>query len=73
MPSYSTGFEVASTWNGRGSWKLVPSTVTCRSAIASSSADWVLGAVRLISSASRMPVNTGPARKTKADSTGSNT
>ena len=31
------------TWNGRGSGRLVPSTETCRSAIASSSADCVFG------------------------------
>ena len=37
-----------------------PSTVICRSAIASSSALWVRGIARLISSTSRMFVNAGP-------------
>ena len=62
MPSYSIGFAVAITWNGSGSANVVPSTVTCRSCIASSSADWVFGGVRLISSASSSPQNSGPAR-----------
>ena len=39
---------------------VVPSAVTWRSSIASSSADWVRGAARLISSARRMLQNTGP-------------
>jgi hypothetical protein len=43
-----------------------PSTVTCRSSIASSSAAWVFGGVRLISSASRMLVNTGPGRNSNS-------
>ena len=37
--------------------------VTCRSSIASSSEAWVLGGVRLISSASSRLVKTGPGRK----------
>ena len=37
--------------NGRGSGRSSPSTVTWRSSMASSSADWVLGVARLISSA----------------------
>src|SRR6266702_5657814 len=45
-----------------------PSTVTCRSSMASSSAAWVFGGVRLISSASRRLVNTGPSRKRKEPS-----
>ena len=40
-----------------------PSTETWRSSIASSSAAWVLGGVRLISSASSRFVKTGPSRK----------
>ncbi|OUD80733.1 hypothetical protein BC477_19790 [Clavibacter michiganensis subsp. michiganensis] len=68
MPSYSTGFWVAATRKGSGSAWLSPSTVTCRSSIASSSADCVLGGVRLISSASRMLVNTGPRRNENAPS-----
>lgn len=38
----------------------VPSTVTWRSSIASRREDWVLGGVRLISSARRRLVKTGP-------------
>ena len=40
-----------------------PRRVTCRSSIDSSSAAWVFGGVRLISSASSTLVNTGPGRK----------
>ena len=47
--------------NGSGSGLGSPSTLTCRSSIASSSAAWVFGGVRLISSASSRLVNTGPA------------
>jgi hypothetical protein len=36
--------------------------LTCRSCIASSIAAWVLGGVRLISSASSMLANSGPGR-----------
>ena len=63
MPSYSTGFMVAATMNGSGSRRGCPSTLTCRSSMASRSEACVLGGVRLISSASRMLVNTGPSRK----------
>jgi len=42
-----------------------PSTETWPSAITSSSADWVRGEARLISSASRIEVNTGPALNSK--------
>ena len=52
VPSCSIGFSVARTRNGDGSGRVTPSTVTCRSAIASSSADCVLGIARLISSTS---------------------
>ena len=48
----STGFWVAMTMNGRGTGWGVPSTVTRRSSMTSSSADWVFGDARLISSAS---------------------
>ena len=41
------------------------STETWPSAITSSSADWVRGEARLISSASRIEVNTGPSRNSK--------
>ena len=56
------GFWVAATRNGSGSGRGVPSTETCRSSIASSRAAWVLGGVRLISSASSRLVKTGPSR-----------
>ena len=62
MPSWSVGFWVASTMNGGVSWWVVPSTVTWRSAMASSRADWVLGEARLISSASTTLAKTGPGR-----------
>ena len=52
--------------NGAGSGCGLPSTLTCRSSIASSSADWVFGGVRLISSASSRLVKTGPWRKVKS-------
>ena len=51
MPSSSIGFWVATTRNGRGTGCEAVSTVTWRSAITSSSADWVFGVPRLISSA----------------------
>ena len=66
MPSCSTGFWVAITMNGLGSWWLVPSAETWRSSIASSSADCVFGEARLISSASTMLANSGPGWKTNA-------
>ena len=46
VPACSTGFCVATTKKGFGSACVVPSTVTEASAIASSSADWVLGLAR---------------------------
>src|SRR2546426_5176522 len=52
VPSNSTGFWVANTVNTGDSAWLVPSIVTVRSCIASSSAAWVLAGARLISSAS---------------------
>ena len=39
---------------------VTPAAVTCLSSIASNKADWVLGGVRLISSASKMLVKIGP-------------
>lgn len=60
VPSYSTGLAVAITRKGSASGRVSPSTVTCDSAIASSSAAWVFGGVRLISSASSRCVKTGP-------------
>ncbi len=60
VPSWSTGFWVAITMNGGASGCVMPSTVIWRSSIASSSADWVFGDARLISSASTMLANSGP-------------
>ena len=59
-PSNSIGFSVARTRNGCGSTSVCPSIVTCRSAIASSSADWVFGIARLISSRRTTLANSGP-------------
>ncbi len=64
VPSSSIGFCVAKTKNGSSREYVRPCTVTRCSCIASSSADCVLGGVRLISSASRMFVKTGPGAKT---------
>ena len=66
MPSYSIGFWVAATMNGSGSRRDAPSMLTVRSSIASSSAAWVFGGVRLISSASSRLVKIGPGRKLNA-------
>ena len=60
VPSYSIGFWVAITMNGRASGWVMPSTVTCTSCMHSSSADWVFGEARLISSTSTMFAKTGP-------------
>jgi hypothetical protein len=60
VPSWSVGFWVAITKNGRGSMRVSPSTVTCCSSIASSSALCVFGPARLISSASSTCAKTGP-------------
>ncbi len=58
------------TKNGSGSICVVRSAVTWFSSIASSSADWVLGLVRLISSASTMLANSGPGDQKKRSSLG---
>ena len=68
MPSYSIGFCVARTRNGGSSACVVPSIETCRSCIASSSAAWVFGGARLISSARRTFAKTGPGRNSKVAS-----
>ena len=73
MPSSSTGFWVATTKNASESGWRSPSSVTWRSSIASSSAAWVLGGVRLISSASRKSVNTGPRERWNVPVRGSST
>ncbi len=62
VPSYSTGFCVASTRNGSGSGCAAPSSVTCRSCIASSSADCVFAGARFTSSASTTLPKIGPRR-----------
>ena len=64
--SDSTGFWVASTRKGSGRGKRSPSMEICRSSMASSRADWVRGMARLISSASRRLVITGPCRSSKS-------
>ena len=65
MPSYSIGFWVASTRNGRASSWVWTSTVTLRSCMHSSRPDCVFGEARLISSTSTMFANTGPGRNSK--------
>src|SRR3546814_6838537 len=63
--SCSSGFCVASTWKGVGSTCDWPDTVTRRSCIACSRADWVRGLARLISSAIRSWQNTGPGMRSE--------
>ncbi len=59
------GFWVAMTMKGDGSGMVSPSSVTWRWDMASSSADWVLGEARLISSARTMLAKMGPRRSSK--------
>src|SRR5712691_1267510 len=66
VPSSSMGFCVASTRNGRGSGRVSPSTLTWRSSMHSSSADWVRGVARLISSASTTWAKIGPGRNSNS-------
>src|SRR5215207_6820467 len=66
VPSYSIGFWVAITMNGRGSTCVTPSIVTWFSCIDSSSAACVFGEARLISSTSRRFVKTGPGRNSNS-------
>ncbi len=66
QPIVSTGFCVAMTKNGASRTRVFPSTVTCPSAMHSSRLDCVLGVARLISSASRTFVKTGPSLNVKA-------
>ncbi len=65
VPSYSTGFCVATTRNGRASSCVCLSTVTWRSCMHSSRPDCVLGEARLTSSTSTTLANTGPGRNSK--------
>ena len=60
MPACSIGFWVAITMNGEPTGCATPSTVTRDSSITSSSADWVFGEARLISSASTIVAKIGP-------------
>ena len=66
VPSYSIGFWVAITRNGSGIWWLIPSIVAWRSSMHSSSADWVLGVARLISSARTTWLMIGPGRNSNS-------
>ena len=68
VPSCSIGFCVASTKNGWGSRCDSPPIVTCRSCIASSSADCTFAGARLISSARITFANSGPRRTWKSAS-----
>src|SRR5256885_5247760 len=68
VPWNSAGFCVATTKNGRSSVRVVPSTVTWPSPIASSSADCVRGVARLTSSASTILAKIGPATNSKVTS-----
>ncbi len=62
VPTVSNGFCVATRKKGCGRSRDTPSTVTWRSSIASSSADWVRGVARLSSSTSTTCANNGPGR-----------
>src|SRR5437879_3275287 len=66
VPSYSIGFCVAITMKGRPSSYVSPSTVTCCSCMHSSSAAWVFGEARLISSARSRFAKTGPGRNSNS-------
>ncbi len=66
VPSCSTGFCVAMTKKGLGSWCVSPSTVTCPSSIASRRAACVFGGARLISSARTTLAKMGPRSNTKS-------
>ena len=66
VPAKSCGFCVAMTKNGSGSGMVCPSSETWPSFIASSSADWVRGLARLISSARSMFAKIGPWRRTNS-------
>ena len=66
VPSYSIGFCVAKTKKGRAMACVTPSTVTWRSSIASSKADWVFGVARLISSVRTICAIIGPARNSNS-------
>ncbi len=65
---HSIGFWVANTVKVSGSWCEIPSTVTRRSCMASSSAACVLAGARLISSPRMRSPKMGPGRKVKLGS-----
>ena len=65
-PRTRSGSRSRSARNGSGSGRVTPSTVTWCSAIASSSADWVFGVARLISSTRTTFAKSGPGWNTNA-------
>jgi len=65
VPAWSSGFWVPMTKKGFFSGWVSPSTVICCSSIASSSALWVFGVARFISSASTQWAKMGPGWKLK--------
>ena len=67
VPSYSMGFCVAMTMNGRTIGCVTLSIVACRSSMHSRRLAWVFGEDRLISSASTMLAKIGPGRNSKLD------
>ena len=71
VPSNSTGFCVATTQNGSGNCVVSRPTVTCPSSMASSKALCTLAGARLISSANKIWVKTGPDCRTNRRSKGS--
>src|SRR5688500_1434813 len=73
VPSDSIGFCVAMTRNGSGRRCVSRPIVTCRSCIASSSADCTFAGARLISSARTRFANTGPRLAENDPSRGLNT
>ena len=66
VPKDSMGFWVASTIKGSSSRVVTPSTVICRSSMASRRADWVRGVARFSSSASTKWLNSGPGRNSNS-------
>ncbi len=66
MPSISIGFCVATTMNGGSRKYVMPSTVTWRSSMHSSSADCVFGEARLISSPTTTLAKTAPGLNSKS-------
>ena len=69
-PRTRSGWRWRARGTGGAATNVRPSTVTCPSCIASSSADCVFGGVRLISSASSRPAITGPGWKTNSAPSG---